>query len=233
LPIQSISYKDGDAHLTGTLVTSTASSAARLGVLVIHGGAGLDAHATKQAERFAQAGYVAFACDMYGEGVRGNRHRVLAEIDALRHDRARLVARAQGALEILRAQVENRVAIVGYCFGGMVALELARAGVDASAIVSVHGTMTTAQPVQPGAIKAAILICQGAADPHCPLDGVLAFATEMKHVGADWELVVYGSAMHGFTHEDANGQTPGVLYDRQADERSLDTICAFLRRVVR
>ena len=233
MPIQKIPYRDGDAHLTGTLVTSASSSATRRGVLVIHGGAGLDAHALKQAERFARAGYVAFACDMYGEGVSGNRQRVLAEIDALRHDRARVVARAQGALELLRAQVDNHVAIVGYCFGGMVALELARAGVEASAIVSVHGTITTTQPAQPGAIKAAILICQGAADPHCSLDGVLAFAAEMTHVGADWELVIYGNAMHGFTHEDAKGQTPGVLYDAQADARSLDTICAFLRRTVR
>ena len=187
----------------------------------------------KQAERFAEAGYVAFACDMYGEGVRGNRQRTLDQINAFRHDRARIVARAQAALEILRTRADNRIAIVGYCFGGTVALELARAGVEASAIVSVHGSITTMQPVQPGAIRAPILICQGAADPHCSLDDVITFATEMKYVGADWELVVYGNAMHGFTHEDAKGQVPGVLYDAQADARSLDTICAFLRRTVR
>jgi dienelactone hydrolase len=232
LPAHQIPYRDGDTNLTGTLVTSATPSSQHGGVLVIHGGAGLDAHAVRQAERFAQAGYVAFACDMYGEGVSGNRQRILGEINALRHDRARIVARAQGALEILRGHGASRIAIVGYCFGGLVALELARAGADVSAIVSVHGTITTSQPVQPGAIKAPILVCQGAADPHCSLDDVIAFATEMKHVGADWELVVYGNAMHGFTHEDAKGQMPGVLYNATADERSLDTIRAFLRRTV-
>jgi dienelactone hydrolase len=232
LPAHQIPYRDGDTNLTGALVTSATPSPQNGGVLVIHGGAGLDAHAMRQAERFAQAGYIAFACDMYGEGVSGNRQRVLGEINALRRDRARIVARAQGALEILRGHGANRMAIVGYCFGGLVALELARAGTDVSAIVSVHGTITTSQPVQPGAIKAAILVCQGATDPHCSLDDVITFATEMKYVGADWELVVYGNAMHGFTHEDAKGQMPGVLYNAQADERSLDTIRAFLRRTV-
>jgi dienelactone hydrolase len=200
--------------------------------MVVHGGAGLDAHAIKQAQRFADAGYVAFACDMYGDGVRGHRERVMSEITALRADRDRLCSRAKPALEVLRSHpnVDGRLAIVGYCFGGLVSLELARSGLEANAIVSVHGTLTTTRPVEAGAIRTPLLICQGGADPHCSLDHALVFASEMKTVGADWEMVIYGNAVHGFTHEDAAGQMPGVRYDADADARSLTAIRAFLRR---
>ena len=231
---QKLRYREGDAHLTGSLTRDDASSAPKPGVLIIHGGAGLDAHAEKQARRLADAGYVTFACDMYGDGVTGNRERVLAQINAFRTDRGRLAARATAGLDVLRAQpqIDGRIAAVGYCFGGLVALELARAGVELVGSISVHGTLTTTQPVQAGAIKTPILVCQGALDPHCTLKDVAVFADEMKACGVDWEMVIYGNAMHGFTHEDARGQMPGVLYEPDADIRSLSAIRAFLNRTL-
>jgi dienelactone hydrolase len=233
LTLQEIHYRDHLHELSGTLAWNDTSQASRPGVLVVHGGAGLDAHARKQAQRFAAAGYVAFACDMYGDRVRGNRERVLSEITALRADRLRLCTRAQPAIEMLRSDphLDGRLVIVGYCFGGLVALELARAGLEANGIVSVHGTLTTTQPVEAGAIRAPLLVCQGGADPHCSLQDTLVFANEMKTIGADWEMVIYGNAMHGFTHEDAAGQLPGVRYDAEADARSFGAICSFLDRV--
>ena len=230
---QQIRYREGDAHLTGTLIRDEAVSAPRPGVLVIHSGAGLDAHAEKQAHRLAEAGYVTFACDMYGDVVAGSRERVLAQINSFRADRARLAARAIAGLDVLRTQprIDARIAAVGYCFGGLVALELARAGAELAGCVSVHGTLTTTQPVHAAAIKTPILVCQGAVDPHCPLNAVAVFANEMKAAGADWEMVIYGNVMHGFTHGDARGQMPGVLYDADADARSLSAIRAFLHRV--
>ena len=223
---QQIRYRDDAAELTGTLVRDEARSTLTPGVLVVHGGAGLDAHAVTQAKRFADAGYVTFACDMYGDGVSGNRERVLAQINAFRTDRARLAAGASTGLDVLRSQpqIDGRVAVVGYCFGGLVALELARSGVELAGSVSVHGMLTTTQPVHAGAIRTPILVCQGAADPHCSLSDAAVFASEMAAVGADWEMVIYGNAMHGFTHEDANGQMPGVQYDAEADARSLTAI---------
>jgi dienelactone hydrolase len=201
--------------------------------MVVHGGAGVDAHAIKQAQRFADAGYVAFACDMYGDAVRGDRERVMGEINALRGDRSLLCSRAQSAIELLlsQPQADGRLAIVGYCFGGLVSLELARSGLEASAIVSVHGTLTTRQPAETGTIRTPLFICQGGADPHCSLDDARTFASEMKTAGADWEMVIYGNAMHGFTHEDATGQMPGVRYDASADKRSLAAVREFLNRV--
>ena len=121
------------------------------------------------------------------------------------------------------------VAAVGFCFGGMAALALARAGTNLAAVVSIHGSLATSAPAQPGAVTAKILACHGAADPHVPPADVAAFAAEMNHAGADWQLIMYGQAQHGFTHQRAvPGAVPGVAYDRLADERSFAAVRAFL-----
>jgi dienelactone hydrolase len=200
--------------------------------LVVHGGAGLDAHAEGRARRFAEQGYVVFACDMYGDGVAGDRdrERVMSRINELRADRRRLCERAQAGIDVLasHAQVDGRVAAVGYCFGGMTVLELARHGINLAGIVCVHGSLSTTRPAQPGCIKSRILVCHGALDPHSPPAHVLAFIEEMNHATADWQLIVYGGAMHGFTHETATGQTPGVMYHAPTDARSSAAIHRFL-----
>jgi dienelactone hydrolase len=96
-------------------------------------------------------------------------------------------------------------------------------------VVSIHGSLATSAPAQPGAVTARILACHGAADPHVPPADVAAFAAEMNHAGADWQLVMYGRAQHGFTHQQAvPGAMPGVAYDRLADERSFAAVRAFL-----
>ena len=217
-----IVYRDGDTRLNGFLARDADHPGPRPGVLVVHGGAGLDDHARGRARRFAEAGFVAFACDLYGDEVTGNRERTLRQISELRNSRAALRRRVDAAIEILasRPGVDGRIAAVGYCFGGMIVLEYAREGARLSGAVSVHGTLDTARPAGPSSIHARILVCHGALDPHVPMSQVTAFAEEMKTAGADYQLIVYGSAMHGFTHETATGQQPGVRYDAQADARS-------------
>jgi dienelactone hydrolase len=155
----------------------------------------------------------------------------MAAINSFRNDRQRAAERVGAAVDLLRAQpqMDGRLAVVGYCFGGLISLELARSGLDARAIVSVHGTLTTTQPVESGAITAAILVCQGGSDPHCPVGDVTTFANEMNAAGVDWQVEIYGKALHGFTHEDATGQMPGVRYDAGADAQSLKAICTFLQ----
>jgi dienelactone hydrolase len=111
----------------------------------------------------------------------------------------------------------------------MVALELARCGVPLAAVVSVHGSLATKQPASRGDITAPILVCHGAADPHVPLADVTAFTNEMNAAAADWQLVLYGGALHGFTHRLSTGSPPGVAYDETADRRSLVLIDMFLR----
>ena len=166
---------------------------------------------------------------MYGDEARGDRDRIMRQIGELRNSRAALVRRVESAIDILssRPDVDGRIAAVGYCFGGMIALEYARGGSRLDGVVSVHGTIETSRPAPPSSIHARILVCHGALDPHVPMAQVTAFAEEMKAAGADYQLIVYGAAMHGFTHETAAGQQPGVQYHARSDARSSAAIQSF------
>ena len=227
-----VRYQDGHVDLSGVFVWDAVQTEKRPGILVVHGGAGLDEHAKKQAKRLAELGYVAFACDMYGEGVMGDRQRVMARITELCAVPGRLSRRAAAGLEVLRSHpmVDGRVAAVGYCFGGMTVLELARSGAELMGAVSVHGTLKTAQRCGSGAVKAKILVCHGALDPHVPMAQVNDFISEMTDAAADWQLIVYGGALHGFTHE-GDSPIPGVAYNALADARSGIAIRDFLSEV--
>jgi dienelactone hydrolase len=222
-----VAYSDGETALTGFLVHDDALSGERPGVLVVHGGAGLDAHAKQRARSFAALGYVAFACDMYGDGVAGDRVRVMARIGELTQDPSRLRQRAAAGLAVLKSSPNvhaGRLAAVGYCFGGMTVLELARSGAEVTGVVSVHGTLKTAVPALTSTFKAKVLVCHGALDPHVPMTQVTAFGEEMTAAGVDWQLIIYGGARHGFTHA-------GEDYDAVADARSSAAIATFLEVV--
>lgn len=232
---RAVGYDDLGVHLTGILHWDESQETPRPGILLIHGGAGLDEHARDQARRYAGLGYTVLACDMYGDGVAGDRERIMAAVTAMRDDPALLARRGRAGLAALSRCPEagGRPAAVGFCFGGMAALTLARAGADLAGVVSVHGSLATGRPAEPGAVTARVLVCHGAADPHVPMDDVTAFAAEMDRAEADWRLVVYGRAMHGFTHRHAApGATPGVAYDPVADERSFADARAFLAEVL-
>ena len=225
-----IRYREGHTDLTGLLVVDESRTDTRPGVIVVHGGAGLDDHAKERALRFAEQGYVVFACDMFGDGVAGERQRVVSCINDLRNNRQKLTARAAAAVDLLSHEpnVTGQIAVVGYCFGGLVALEMARAGIDLSAAVSVHGSLATSKPAERGRVRAAILVCHGSLDPFNDAAQLTTFIEEMNGAEADWQVVCYGGAMHGFTHRAATGQTPGVLYDPRADARSSRAILTFL-----
>jgi dienelactone hydrolase len=226
---EDVRYRDGDEALDGVFVWDAAVQTRRPGVLVIHGGAGLDDHARGRARRFADEGFIAFACDMYGQSVRGKRDRVMQHIGELRRDRAALCRRAQAGIDQLAShpRVDGRVAAVGYCLGGMVGLELARGGTDLAGVVSVHGGLETARPAERSTIKARMLVCHGVLDPHVPMAHVAAFTEEMTRAGADYQIIVYSDAMHGFTHEAAIQPANGVAYNAAADARSSQAIRAF------
>jgi dienelactone hydrolase len=229
---QAIDYRHGDVNLTGLFVWDDSQTNRRPGILVVHGGAGLDDHAKGRATRLAEQGYLAFACDMYGNGVAGDRRRVMARITELRNNPAILIERANSGIEALRSHplVDGRLAAIGYCFGGMTVLELVRSGADLLGAVSVHGSLDTKQPAKPNAVKAKILVCHGALDPHVPMTQVNSFAEEMKSANADWQLIIYGQAMHGFTHE-TGPKLPGVEYHAQTDTRSSKAIQNFFAEI--
>ena len=224
-------YADLDTSLTGFLCQAEHLTGNRPGLLLIHGGAGLDEHARQQARRYAALGYVVLACDMFGDGVAGDRDRIIGCLMALRDDPAFLVRRAQAGLAALAASpgTNGQVAAVGFCFGGLAALQLARSGVPLAAAVSLHGSLATSTPAKPGTVRARLLACHGAVDPHVPLSDVTAFADEMNEAGADWQLIMYGGAQHGFTHAHATpGAMPGVAYHETADRRSFAAARDFL-----
>ena len=231
---EAVHYRDGSSELTGALFREDTRTDRRAGILVVHGGSGLDDHAKSRARGFAELGFVVLACDMYGEGVAGSRERIMAQIAELRAAPMKLCQRARAGLDVLAAhpQVDGRFAAVGYCFGGMTVLELARSGADLAGIVSVHGSLQTSQPAEPGAIKAKVLVCHGALDPHVPTPHVTGFMEEMNQAGGDWQLNVYGGALHGFTHKTPSAM-PGVAYNPTADARSGEAIELFFREIFR
>jgi dienelactone hydrolase len=201
----------------------------------MHGGAGLDDHARQQTRRYAALGYTVLAGDMYGEGVAGHRDRVMATLMALRDDPAALARRGAAGLAALAGCPQaagSGLAAVGFCFGGLAALALARSGQPGlAAVVTMHGSLATSAPAVPGTVGARLLVCHGAQDPHVPMTDVTAFAAEMTQAGADWQVNVYGGAQHGFTHRDAApGAQPGVAYDADTDERSFTAAADFLAR---
>jgi len=230
---QTIGYRDDNTTLNGFLARDREHRDPRPGILVVHGGAGLDDHARSRAIRFAERGFVAFACDMYGESVGGNRDRVIQQITEFRRDPDSLCSRAKAGLDVLASLsfVTERRAAVGYCFGGMTVLELARNSFELAGVVSVHGALDTVRPAQPGSIQTKLLICHGALDPHVPMSHLNAFTAEMIQARADWQLVIYGRAMHGFTHEPATGKQPGVAYHAPSDVRSGIAIQEFFKEI--
>jgi len=224
-------YSDRDTTLTGVLCWDDTVPRTRPALMLIHGGAGLDDHAREQARRYAALGYVVLACDMFGDGVAGNRDRVIRCLTELRDNPSFMVRRAQAGLAALARSphVDGRVAAIGFCAGGMVALALARSGEPLAGAVSIHGSLATSRPAPPGGVRAKVLVCHGALDPHVPLTDVTAFAAEMNEARADWQLIMYGGALHGFTHSRAqSGSVPGVAYDPLADSRSFAATSAFL-----
>lgn len=225
---QTIEYRDVDTQLFGLLFTDPARQKKRPGLFLVHAGTGLDDHAKGRAKSYAELGFIVFACDMYGPGVIGNRERIMATLGEMRSDPAKLCQRARAGLDVLTAhpQVDGRIAAIGYCFGGMTVLQMARIGTDLAAAVSVHGSLTTVRSATAGSIKAKILVCHGALDPHVPMPHLTAFVDEMKEAGADWQLIMYGGALHGFTHQ-APSPFPGVAYNAAADARSTVAIKDF------
>jgi dienelactone hydrolase len=220
-----VEYRQGDTVLLGLVAWDDALPGKRPGVLVVHEWWGLDEHARSQARRLAEAGYVGFALDMYGKGkVTTHPQEAQAFVAEATKDPAVLAARFNAALEQLKQDPHvdpKRIAVIGYCFGGAVALDMARSGADLAAVVTFHGALATKTPASPGKIKARILVLTGSADPFVPPEQVAAFEAEMKAAGARFQVVSHPGAKHGFTNPAAATHGMSQLaYDPEADRQS-------------
>jgi len=222
--IEDVEYTVGGSRMVGHLVIDEEPSGPRPGVLVCHEGPGLDEHAKDRAERLARLGYAAFALDYHGDGKPLVRDEVMGRLGALMGDPDKIQQLGRAGLAILLDQPEvdpARVAAIGYCFGGTMALELARGGADLAVVVGFHSGLGTQRPAQAGAVKAEILVCIGADDPMVPLEQRAAFEQEMRGAEVSWRMNIYGGTVHSFTNPNADlAGIPGVAYEQLTDERS-------------
>lgn len=225
-------YKDGDVVCEGYLVKQPGQAGKRPGVLVVHDWMGQGEFSKRKADALARMGYVGFAVDVYGKGVRPTSPaEAAAEAGKWKADRDALRTRlcaAWGAL-LKDPDVEAvQVGAIGYCFGGTCALELGRAGCRIAAIVSFHGGLDSPIPEDASEISGKVLVLHGADDPHVPPKEVAAFIEEMRLGKVDWQLVQYGNAVHAFTNPAVGtDNSKGAAYNEMADERSWKAMKAF------
>lgn len=222
---EDIEYHADGARLVGYLAVDDARPGKRPGVLVAPEGGGLVDLTKSIARRLAEAGYVAFAMDYYGDGQPlSDLSEAMPRIMAFMADPTGIRARAGAALKVLMEQPQtdpDRLAAIGYCFGGTTVLELARSGADLKAVVGFHSGLGTARPQDAKDIRGKVLTCIGALDPIIPPDQRQAFEKEMADGGVDWRMNLYGGAGHSFTNPDVGAMgRPGFEYHAETDRRS-------------
>jgi dienelactone hydrolase len=220
---QKITYHDQDTLLEGYLAYNPDIHKARPAVLIAHDWRGKSEFVCQKAEKLAQSGYVAFALDMFGKGVLGESiEEKNALIKPFIDDRLKLQQRILAAYNTLKNMDmvdSSRISAIGYCFGGMCVLDLARIGIELRGVVSFHGLLHA-----PGnttkLIKAKILALHGHDDPMVPPEQVAAFQQEMTTAHADWQMHIYGNTSHAFTNPAVNDPNLGTIYNVTADKRS-------------
>jgi len=236
-----IDYKAGGVVLKGSLAYDDALSGKRPAVLVVHEWWGLNEFARTSARRLAAAGYVALALDMYGEGKLTHHPQNAAKfLTEIRTNLPLMKARIEAARDLVQSQSNvdsKRIAAIGYCFGGAVVLEMARAGENLRGVVSLHGELDTTTPALPGTVKAHVLVLTGGADPYAPQEHVEALDRELKSAGVRYQIVTYPGVKHSFTDPAAtdDGKEFGFPeeYNADADKDSWNKTLAFLARVMK
>jgi dienelactone hydrolase len=227
-----IDYRHGDAALRGELALPSGAGPYP-GVLVLHGGLGLTDDVRDYACKLASHGFAALAADSYAAGGKALPPETAGErMMALRADPAALRARTQAALAALAAHPAvdgGRLAAVGFCFGGLCALELARSGAELAATVSLHGLLTTELPAAPGAISGQVAVFTGARDPLVPPADVEALRDELTAAGAAWQITVFGEGWHGFSDNHPNPRYDWIRYDPLLDAQAWAATLALLR----
>ncbi len=219
-----VGYLDGDVLLEAFFAFDNSLSGRRPAVLINHTWAGRDEFVAEKAKKLAALGYVGFAVDMYGKGVLGSSPEENAKLmQPFMDNREMLQKRMHAALyavKLLPWVHDSKIAAMGFCFGGLCSLDLARTGADLKGVVSFHGLLSAPGNTQGNAIKAKILALHGHDDPMGPVEQVLAFEQEMTKAGADWQFHTFGHTMHAFTNPVANNPDFGTVYQPDADRRS-------------
>ena len=233
---QTIAYRQNGVNLQGYLAFDSSVKGKRPGVLIVHEWWGLNDYARHRAEQLAALGYVAFALDMYGKN-KVTKHPEQAKefMTQVTKNITTWQQRALAGLNILKNQPNtdpDRIAAIGYCFGGSTVQQLAYSGAKIRGIVSFHGSLLPPPASATQHIKTKFLICDGAADPFNKPEKIPAYITAMDASGIDWRMVIYGHAKHGFTNPDADKYgMPQVSYNRRADLRSWQAMRQFFNEI--
>ncbi len=234
-----VQYKVGDQVFKGYIAYDDAKKDKRPGVLVVHEWWGHNEYARKRARMLAELGYTALALDMFGDGKQAHHPdeagkfagEVRQNMDAAK---ARFVA-AEDVLKKHPTVDAQKIAAIGYCFGGAVVLQMARAGVDLKGVASFHGSLGTAAPAAKGMVKAKVLVANGADDSFVKPEEVAAFKQEMEVAGIDYKLVNYPGAKHSFTNPDADELAKKFnmpfAYNAEADKQSWIEMQAFFKKI--
>jgi len=230
-----IEYTEGGASLEGYLVYDDSLSGKRPGVLVVHQWLGLTHYEKHRAEMLAQLGYVAFCADIYGKDQRPKNVSEAGTIATkFKTDRTLLRARANAGLEVLRQQPNvdpQKLAAIGYCFGGTTVIELARSGANLGGVVSFHGGLDSPVPADGKNIHCKVLALAGADDPFQNPSDLAAFESEMRDNKVDWQIDFYGGAVHAFTQPNPGFVNAGAKYNEKADKRSWQAMKNFFAEI--
>ena len=236
---ETLSYSANGTTLNGYLAYDDAIDGARPGVIVIHEWWGLDGYIRERADKLAGLGYSALALDMYGDGkTAANPDEAGTMMNSVLNDMESGTARLKAGHAALAAHASadaDRIAAIGYCFGGAMVLHMARIGMPLSAVVSFHGALGSFHKPSPGEVKARVLVCHGADDEFISEEEVTGFKAEMDAGEVDYEFIAYEGALHGFTSREAdnNGKKYGLplAYDGKADTQSWQAMCNLLDKV--
>jgi dienelactone hydrolase len=236
-----VEYASGGTTLKGYFALDAAKADKRPGVLVVHEWWGHNEYARRRARMLAELGYAALAVDMYGDGKTAAHPEDAGKFSGeLTKNAETTRARFLAGLEYLKAQPQTdpaRIAAIGYCMGGGVVLNMARAGMDLKGVASFHGSLGAILKAEPGGIKARILVLHGADDTFIPAEAIAAFKQEMADAKADLTFVAYAGARHSFTNPDADGYATKfgmpIAYNAEADKLSWDAATKFLADVLK
>lgn len=230
-----VDYTDQGQSLQGFFACDSSTSASRPAVLIVHQWDGRSEFVGERARQLAAEGYAAFALDMYGKGILGKSvEENMKLMNPFMEDRRLIVQRVQAAVTTVCSLPEvdsTRIAVIGYCFGGLCALDFARSGADIRGVASFHGLLK-GSGLPKKQIKAKILVQHGADDPMAPPDDVLAFQKEMNEADADWQIHIHGHAKHAFAVPGANNSELGLQYNVDANRRSWRCTVAFLSEIL-
>lgn len=237
---QEISYKAGDTTLKGYLAYDDSLTNRRAGVLVVHEWWGHNNYARIRARKLAKLGYTAFAVDMYGNGKQAAHPKDASALSSrVKSNLPLMQERFRAAIKVLKEHdtvLNNRIAAIGYCFGGGVVLEMARQGEKLKAVASFHGSLTTNQKAQRRKVKARILVVNGEADPFVTPEQISEFKQEMEQARVDYTFVSYPEAKHAFTNPGATflGKKFNLPleYNLNADTESWKELKAFFRQTL-